>query len=321
MKNDTAQEKISVIMPCYNSEKYISKAIDSVLEQTYPNVELIIIDDGSTDGSLAIINEYISANRGNIVLVQQANLGPYPARNNGIRHATGQLIAFLDADDYWHEECLTKLHQSLSNNSHDLSYCGWQNVGQGGPGNAPFIPPKYEETDIHQQFIRGCPWPIHAALTRKKIIDLVGGFSERYFSSMDYDLWIRISALTQKISIVPEVLAFYRWHDSGQISSLKWRQTLDAWKVRHDFINENPSLIAHIPKVRLRQLVDKIILDRAYDAYWKRDLTSAQILFRKSFFIGYFGMKDLKYVLPSLLPKILYKLLVNYADSYDKATN
>ena len=73
-------------------------------------------------------------------------------------------------------------------------------------------------------FVRTCPWPIHAALVKRNIVERLGGFSERRFASMDYDFWLRALAETQNIKRVPEVLAFYRWHNLGQISAVKWRQ-------------------------------------------------------------------------------------------------
>ena len=92
---------ISVIMPCYNAEKYIAEAINSVLDQTYSNIELILVDYGSTDNSLEICRKFQSRKENYICVDTQENKGPYLARNLGLRKANGRYIAFLDADDYW----------------------------------------------------------------------------------------------------------------------------------------------------------------------------------------------------------------------------
>lgn len=302
--------RISVVMPCFNAEAFVAEALDSVLGQTYPDVEVIAVDDGSSDRSRDIVRGYGDR----VTLLVQQNRGPYPARNAGLRAATGEFVAFLDADDHWRRDCLQALHAALIANEADVAYCGWQNFGRGPKGTDPFVPPKYEAGDAVVSFLQTCPWPIHAALTRRRILDAVDGFSERRFSAMDYDLWIRILAVTRRIVLVPEVMAFYRWHDQGQISKVKWRQTLDAWTVRQDFVRANPNLVAHLDPATRRQLVDGPVLAAAYDAYWKRDLVSAQRLFRKSLACGAGGLRDMRYLLPSLLPQPLYRALVSAAD-------
>lgn len=307
-------ELITVVMPCYNARPFVEEAVRSALEQNYRPVQLIVIDDGSTDGSREILARLAIEYTGRMTVFHQDNEGPYPARNQGLRHANGELVAFLDADDYWEEDCLAKLYQALRADQADLSYCGWQNVGTGGPGTEAHVPPEYERLDTVSLFLRGSPWPIHAALLRRRVLDLVGGFSTRMFSSMDYDLWLRILEVTRKFVRVPEVLAYYRWHELGQISSVKFRQALDAWQVRWDFVRRNPSLVAHLAPGEVRELVDGALLRDGYAAYWKRDLISAQRLFRKAMQRGYWQLRDAKYVLPSLLPVGLYRRLIESAD-------
>jgi len=134
------------------------------------------------------------------------------------------------------------------------------------------------------------------------------------FSAMDYDLWLRILPVTRNIVRVAEVLAFYRWHGEGQISAVKWRQVLEAWQVRRDFVSAHPNLVAHLPPDALRELVDGVLLRAGYDAYWKRDLVSAQRLFRQAVRRGYWRPRDAKYVLPSLLPGAVYRQLIASAD-------
>src|SRR5579864_8774897 len=88
---------VTVIIPAYNGERFIRRAIDSVLQQTYPVTQIIVIDDGSTDATRAIVSEYTDR----VTLIEQRNGGPAKARNAGLSAATGEFIAFLDADDWW----------------------------------------------------------------------------------------------------------------------------------------------------------------------------------------------------------------------------
>jgi len=304
---------ISIIMPCFNAEHYLYKTIKCVLSQTYSNLELLIVDDGSTDSSRSILSE-LSKSDDRLIIFHQQNTGPYPARNLALQHAKGDFIAFLDADDYWTVDCLDKLYQALIGANADLSYCGWQNVIENGQDGPPFVPPTYEQGNIHEAFLRSCPWPIHAALTRRSIVDNVGGFSTRCFSAMDYDLWIRLSAVTQNIVLVPEVLAFYRWHNHGQISSVKWRQVLDAWRVRKDFAVQHADLIEHLALSTRNELINGSLKKQALDAFWKRDLVSAQKLFRSLMTAGFWQTSDLKYLMPALLPLSLYSKLVLFLE-------
>lgn len=96
---------VSIITPVYNGEKYISETIDSVLQQTYLDWEMIVVDDGSKDNSATIVRQY-AEKESRITLLQQPNGGSASARNNGIRHANGQYIALLDSDDLWDQDFL-----------------------------------------------------------------------------------------------------------------------------------------------------------------------------------------------------------------------
>jgi len=306
--------RISVIMPCYNAATFVEEAVNCVMNQTYPDVELIVVDDGSTDGSVDILQQLAVQYSPRLNLLFQGHAGPYPARNLGLERAHGGRVAFLDADDYWTQDALEKLATVMDASHADIAYCGWQNVGEGAPGTKPYIPPDYGQMDTAAEFLSSCPWPIHAALVRREAIDAVKGFSERRFSAMDYDLWLRLYAHTQKLVRVPEVMAFYRWHDKGQISKTKWKQVLDAWQVRRDFVTHHPERVAHLSEMKVRELSDGILLREAYRAYWQRNLFDAQKLFRRAFVQGLWKAGDLKYLLPALLPSAFFQWLVSTAD-------
>ena len=312
----TAAPLISVVMPCHNAERYLGEAIGSALGQSYGNVELIVVDDGSTDASPDIATNLAKEHAGRLTLLRVKQGGPYPARNLGLQRAQGEFIAFLDADDWWEPTALARLHGALVGANADLAYCGWQNVGE-GVQSEPYVPPEYEKGDPVEAFIRACPWPIHAALVKRTVVDQLGGFSVRRFSSMDYDFWLRALALTRNIVRVPEVLAFYRWHDAGQISAVKWRQVLDALAVQQDFVRANPQLVAHLPARRLRELTEGRVVQQAYRALWKRDVASAHKLFRHVALARTFGIRDMRHAMSALLPISAYRRLVGLVDRND----
>ncbi len=307
--HQSANPEITIIMPCYNAAAYLEEAAASVRSQTFPAWELIAVDDGSTDASPDLLAEF-AAQDPRIRVLSQTNLGPYPARNLGLKHARGRFIAFLDADDWWDQTFLEKMHGALTASGADLAYCGWQNVGE-LTSRPPYVPPDYlQEAEFWQRLLRSCPWPIHAALTRREVLKAVGGFSTYEFTSMDYDLWLKIAAFTRNWVRVPEVLAFYRWHELGQISAVKWRQVLNSVEVRRKFVKAHPEFFRELSQLTLRRILAEPVLKSAYQALWKRDLASAHRLFRRALWQGGWELKDLKYLLASLLPFNWYRRLV-----------
>lgn len=217
-KLDNQQDLISIIMPCFNAEHYLHESINCVLSQTYSNFELLIVDDGSTDSSRNILSN-LSKSDHRLILSHQQNCGPFPARNLALQHARGKFVAFLDADDYWAPDCLEKLHRALTEATADLSYCGWQNVVENGQDGPLYVPPAYEQGNIHEDFLKSCPWPIHAALTRRTIVDKVG-----FFRPAALARWIMISGFDFQLLL--KILSGYLkcWHFIAGIIMGRYRQ-------------------------------------------------------------------------------------------------
>ena len=287
----------------------------SVINQTYTNLELIVVDDGSTDQSIAILQQLILDHPDRIKYLHQHREGPYVARNRGLSVADGAYIAFLDADDWWREDLIEKLHSALAGNADAaLAYCGWQNTGLEGGRGEPYVPPDYEKEGKAEQFLRAAsPWPIHAALIRRHAIDAVGGFQTYLPTCMDYDLWLRIG-MAHSTVLVPEVMAFYRHHQEGQIISKQWLQAQNVWTVKKTFARQCPELITGLSDEKLQSLIDGGLLRRGYDNYWRRDLISARRIFRLVLRAGSWEVKDLRYLLPALLPERFYVMLIGLAE-------
>lgn len=302
---------ISVIMPCYNAAPFVEEAISSVLRQSYPDVELIVVDDGSTDGSIDIIQRLATDHPDRLTVLYQNRVGPFAARNQGLMHAQGNFVAFLDADDAWDPDALSQLHAALDAAHADLAYCGWQNVGFAAADTRPQIPPDYAENDRVTRFLRDCPWPINAGLIRRQLIDDMRGFSERTPTAMDHDLWLRMLARQPRLVRVPEVLAYCRCNIQGKAPIPRWQQVFDAVAVRRDFAGHHPELVAHLPLALRNELIYAPLLQEAYRCHWRGDTESARRLFRRAFRKGDWKAGDLKHLLASLLPAPLYRNLVD----------
>jgi glycosyltransferase involved in cell wall biosynthesis len=299
--------EISVIMPNFNGAQLIARSIDSVLQQTFDDLELIIVDDGSSDDSLAVVNAYGDSR---IRLFQQNHAGVCAARNQGIDQARGQYIAFLDSDDTWAPTCLEHLHQALVKAPDAaIAYCGWQNIGLGNERDKAFVPPDYETPNKLELWIRNSRWPIHAALTRADAIRAVQGFNPRFPTSEDFLLWLRIVA-AHKIVRVPEVLAFYYHHAGPRATSDRVRMALNHLDAQQAFLQTHPAILDRLGRRTVRELTVGELLKRGYECYWQGDLESARKIFQRVMKAGYGDAHDWKRMLPAWLPLKLHRQLI-----------
>lgn len=181
---------VSVIIPTYNSAKYIKETLDSVFNQTYKNIEVIVVDDGSVDNTREILEKYNSK----IKYIYQGNKGPSAARNRGIKEARGSYIAFLDSDDLWLPEKLEK-HTSLfmKNLSLKLTYCAGYYEDEKGSILKTFSLEKYSQQKLIEILVtRNCIGSASRVIVDKECFDKVGLFDERLEVAEDWDMWLRI---------------------------------------------------------------------------------------------------------------------------------
>ena len=129
---DFIKDCISVIVPIYNVEEYLGRCIESIINQTYQNIEIILVDDGSTDNSLSICKEYAIKDR-RINIIHKENAGVSSARNIGLKKSKGEFVTFVDSDDYVKLTCFEKMIRGIKNNDVDMVVVGWEDEG-GNPG-------------------------------------------------------------------------------------------------------------------------------------------------------------------------------------------
>ena len=300
--------RVSIVMPCFNGERFLAEAIESVLGQTLQDFELIVVDDGSTDGSTAILDLYRDRYRDRVRIIRQTNCGVSSARNAGVAAAAGDLLAFLDADDYWDPRFLEKMVQGLSDPSTAIAYCGWQVVGtvQG----KPFVPPDYETDEKMHHLLRFASlWPIHGILIRRSLMPAGVPFNLEYPACEDYDLWLRIASF-HPIRLVSEVLAFYRKHGPANATSDQARVARYNLLVKQRFLDDFPVLRKTFSRAQIREYCAGGVVDRGYRCLWAGDLKNAHGIFRHALAKRLIGPKDLKYALAALLPIGVYSRIV-----------
>jgi glycosyltransferase involved in cell wall biosynthesis len=309
---------VSVIMPCHNAVSHLPASVGSVLAQAFTDWELIAIDDGSCDDTLAWLRAQSDTR---IRPLTQANRGASAARNAGLTAARGAYVAFLDADDTWAPAFLEKMQAALrSRPAAVLAYCGWQNLGLPGGRGEPFVPPDYENATKAETLFAGCRWPIHAALVKREAVLAAKGFDPSLKNAEDYALWLRV-ATSAPIVRVPEVLAFYHFHGHTQASSNTARAALHRLQAQQHYLAQHPDFHVALGKRRARALTLGELLRRGYACYWQRDLPAARQIFRAVMQHGYGTAKDWAYMLPAWLPEPWHRWLIRQRDRDAQATD
>jgi teichuronic acid biosynthesis glycosyltransferase TuaG len=214
--------KIAVIMPAYNAATYIDESIISVINQTYENWELLIVDDGSTDDTKKIVSKYLYDKR--IKYIYQKNVGQASARNNGINKTDADYIAFLDSDDTWEREKLAKQLQYFEYNNIDLVYGASYIINSNGDRQISQMKPEvgvYSGQFLVNKLILGTFFiPILTVMVKKNVLLNAGLFNESKSikNAEDFDLWLRIASKGYNMMCISEILSNYRIHENQSTS-------------------------------------------------------------------------------------------------------
>ena len=225
---------VSVIMPAYNCEKYVVEAINSVLAQTYKNWELLVLDDGSKDNTLQIIEEFSRKDSRIKALPNGKNMGVSATRNRGIELASGDWIAFLDSDDMWEPLKLEKQFEVIENKSAEFLFTGSSYINEEGePFKGLFeIPEKVAYKKLRNQNVISCS----SVLVKKKYFENIK--MEKDDMHEDYAVWLRILKLGVTAYGVNEPLLIYRISRNSK-SGNKMKTVKMTYKVFR-FVGINP---------------------------------------------------------------------------------
>ncbi|URZ06306.1 glycosyltransferase [Clostridium felsineum] len=240
------QCELSVVMPVYNSEKYLSESIESILKQTYSEFEFIIVNDGSTDKSLDIINDYVSKDNRIKLISRTENKGMVYSLNEGLTIAKGKYLARMDADDISLEKRFEKQINYMKKNDDvdilaskvevfgdvdeekKIAHARWYNVDL------------HKCNDIEKLFLENCYIAHPSVMMKMSTIRQLKGYDLRYKRNEDYNLWLRAISNGYKISMYNEKLIMIRMHSDSKINRDKdnYENIKDIIKSRLSYIKE-----------------------------------------------------------------------------------
>lgn len=227
-----ASPAVSVIMPAYNSEKYISAAINSVLGQSFANWELIIADDCSSDRTVEIVNGYIRKDKRIKCLLSDKNTGASHRRNLALSECKGKYVAFLDSDDVWHYDKLEKQVALAEESSCDIVYCSYALIDENGnKSHADFI--VSEAADLNSMLVRN-EMSCSTVLLKRSVADKYR-FNSKFYHE-DYVFWLQLLIDGYKAVGIAEVLADYRVI-AGSKSHNKFRSAANRWSIYRKFLH------------------------------------------------------------------------------------
>ena len=226
--------KISIIIPVYNTEKYLEQCIESALHQSYCDVEIIAVNDGSTDQSVSILNKY----KNNIIVIDKKNGGTASALNLGIKNMTGDWFKWLSADDILKENAIEKLVLEIKKLGKEaenyILYSNYDLIDKNGNVLDTFVEPNYNSLDTFQRNVILLDHFYGNGITsimHKSIFDKCGLFDETLGYKDDYEFWLRCCILFgYKLHFIDKNLAKYRIHES-QLTKKRYYDALE--KVDH----------------------------------------------------------------------------------------
>lgn len=263
---------VSVVIPMYNHERYVVEAVRSALDQTHPPREVIVVDDGSTDGSATALDAFGD----DVTLLSQRNTGVSGARNAGVAASSGDVLAFLDADDRWHPRKLERQTAALASSSVPFVHCAMREIDDAGEvlGVVEDGLDGWVEVELllfRRSVIIGGG---SGFLVTRKVFDTIGGFDERLSTSADWDFFRRVAA-EHPIAFVDEPLLDYRLHATNMHRNIARMEHDMLLAFDKAFVGGRRSSLRRRAYGRLRYVLAMSYLDAGEVASGVRQLVAA----------------------------------------------
>jgi len=256
--------EVSIIIPAYNQDRFLGETIESALAQTFESFECIIVDDGSTDETGAVVKKYGDSK---IKYFYQKNKGLAGARNTGIKLAGGKYINFLDSDDLLYDYFLEYMVDRLeSHKDIDVLSCAWDLIDEKGKKISSKIGPA-RSSNYFEDLILQNLFPVHAIMLKKSIFDDIGMFNENLSALEDWDMWLRIAVKRYRFDVLDKVGVSYRRHCKGMTLDIE-RMTDNLGLFLDNFYKNNIDYIKYQKYSNLFQMLNiYLYAEEAGNAY------------------------------------------------------
>lgn len=232
-------ELVSIIIPCFNAEKWLKEALDSCLNQTYQNIEIVIVDDGSTDNSLEIIKSYKEQFADKVVYESQPNSGSNPARNKGFSISKGKYILYMDADDYILPERIEKQVRCFQETGADVVFSSVRSQKHLANGTLVLGDPSderyYVEGDDILECLITCRRFAHtlSPIFTRAVVEQNGGWDEAVKCSQDRDFLLTVAIRGAQFVFLPGCYSVYRQYENEKrVSAISLRKRADSSLMR-----------------------------------------------------------------------------------------
>ena len=287
---------VSILIPLYNAEKYLSECLDSVINQTYKNLEIIIVDDGSKDNSLAIAKDYEKRYK-HIKVYSQQNSGASAARNKAFSHAKGEYIQYIDADDLLHPDKIRLQIEKTAEIQKNTLFFGKCEYFYNDKLNILKRDLNiYHHNDFYAYEFLNMMWlnaealPPLSYLVHRSLIETAGGWNEELSNNDDGELFTRVILASEHIVFVPESISYYRMDTPNSLSKDISRQALLSYV-------KSIKLYAEHVKGTSRDFTSalKTVFTRALMKLYPIDLHLAEEMKRYKEEIGIYGYRYPKY--------------------------
>lgn len=289
--------QVSVIIPCYNARDYLDDTLNAILEQTFTNFEVIAVNDGSTDNTLDILNQY----KDRISILDDENSGVSAARNKGAAQAKGEYLAFCDSDDIWHPE---KLEQHMVLGDHDFSFTAIELFGDGMELNFEYIPPTDDDINGMDGLFKVNYITTSTVVIKKCIFEEFKGFDPRYNLLEDWHLWLKIKN-RYDFEFIDTPLCRYRVHSDG--ASKDFNQCAESGRQILTDLYDNHLIVSLQNQQRY---LGYIYLTYAEQAYYSGNYKAARSLYWRVFwYLKRFDPTIIKnYIVSFFNPSLIQKL-------------
>lgn len=300
---------IDIIIPIYNSERFLDECLSSIACQTYEKFNVIMIDDGSTDSSYQIANKYQNMDR-RFTIIRTENRGASAARKTGIQYSTGSYVTFVDSDDYLEAKYLEKMVQVRDSNGADIVQCSFRILDK-----SIYIDEKLADSEMKIGIVQSLERVLNDwrySLLWNKLISrhLLDGIDFKGGKIIDDEFYVyKIIMKSNSVVLIPDILYNYRIHDQSLMHNHSEESYIDKYVDRLYFMHERYSNVVDIFP-NLKVLYSNKLID--YMIYTMKDSLKNPILLKETkTHLKKYARRDLK-IIPLVDLKITYKFILIY---------